>query len=52
MQSDIKQSGFKDVLDKFTDDDCNQQGIHTTKFGFAEIVRSKILRFICKKLGA
>tara|TARA_R110002074_G_scaffold400184_1_gene595066 strand:+ start:838 stop:1572 length:735 start_codon:yes stop_codon:yes gene_type:complete len=52
MQSDIKQSGFKDVLDKFTDDDCDQQGIHTTKFGFAEIVRSKILRFICKKLGA
>jgi phosphate starvation-inducible PhoH-like protein len=52
MQSDIRQSGFKEVFDKFNDEDCIQQGIHTTKFGFGEIVRSKILRFICKKLGA
>jgi len=52
MQSDIRQSGFKEVFDKFNDEDCIQQGIHTTKFGFGEIVRSKILRFIFKKLGA
>ena len=51
-QSDIRQSGFKDVFDKFTGEDSEAQGICTTKFGINEIVRSKILRFICKKLEA
>jgi len=51
-QSDIRQSGFTDVFDKFDDEECVDQGIHTIKFGIGEIVRSKILRFICKKLGA
>ena len=51
-QSDIRQSGFKDVFDKFNGEDSEDQGIYTTKFGLGEIVRSKILRFICQKLGA
>ena len=51
-QADIRQSGFKDVFDRFSDDECDTNGIHTTEFGLSEIVRSKILRFICKKLGA
>jgi phosphate starvation-inducible protein PhoH and related proteins len=51
-QSDIRQSGFKDVFDKFSGNDSETQGIYTIKFGLNEIVRSKILRFICQKLGA
>lgn len=51
-QSDIRQSGFKDVFDKFSGNDSETQGIYTSKFGLNEIVRSKILRFICQKLGA
>ena len=51
-QADVKQSGFSDVFNKFSDNDCQNNGIFTTKFGNAEIVRSKILRFICDKLGS
>lgn len=51
-QSDIRQSGFKDVFDKFSGNDSETQGIYTIKFGLNDIVRSKILRFICQKLGA
>ena len=51
-QSDIRHSGFKDVFDKFNCEESEEEGIFATKFGLAEIVRSKILRFICKKLGA
>jgi len=50
-QSDVKQSGFSNVYDKFSGDDCEEKGIYTFSFGNAEIVRSKILRFICEKLG-
>lgn len=50
-QSDVKQSGFKNVLDKFNSNDCEDKGIYTFKFGNDEIVRSKILRFICERLG-
>ena len=51
-QSDVKQSGFKEVFIRFTGEDCENQGIYTTHFGENEIVRSKILRFICNKLGS
>ncbi|MDB4396033.1 PhoH family protein [bacterium] len=51
-QSDVKQSGFASVLNRFTTDDCSDRGIYTHKFGVDEIVRSKILRFICDKLGS
>lgn len=51
-QSDVRQSGFADVLTKFDTDDCSDKGIYTHKFDVSEIVRSKILRFICDKLGS
>ncbi len=51
-QSDVKQSGFSNVFKKFASDDCNDKGIYTHLFGVEEIVRSKILRFICDKLAA
>ncbi len=50
-QSDVKQSGFKNVFDKFDSHECEDKGIHAFKFGNEEIVRSKILRFICERLG-
>ena len=50
-QADVKQSGFNDVFKRFSTDDSQNAGIHTVKFGNEEIVRSKILRFICSKLG-
>ena len=50
-QSDVKQSGFKNVFDKFDSNECEDKGIYTFKFGNEEIVRSKILRFICERLG-
>jgi phosphate starvation-inducible PhoH-like protein len=51
-QSDVRQSGFSDVFKRFNADDCADRGIFTHKFGVEEIVRSKILRFICDKLGS
>ena len=51
-QSDVRQSGFNDVFKRFNDDDCENKGIYAHKFGVEEIVRSKILRFICDKLGS
>lgn len=52
MQRDIGcKSGFKDVFDRFNDDDSIGMGIHTIQFGENEIVRSQILKFIVKKLG-
>lgn len=50
-QSDVRQSGFADVYKRFSTEDCNLKGIYTHKFGVEEIVRSKILRFICDKLA-
>ncbi len=51
-QSDVRQSGFNDVFKRFKTEDCEEKGIYTHKFGVEEIVRSKILRFICDKLGS
>ena len=51
-QSDVRQSGFNDVFKRFTTEDCSERGIYTHYFGVDEIVRSKILRFICDKLGS
>ncbi len=50
-QSDVKQSGFKNVFDRFNSVECEDKGIYAFKFGNAEIVRSKILRYICERLG-
>jgi phosphate starvation-inducible PhoH-like protein len=53
LQKDIgKHSGFKDILRCFDDEESMKQNIHTMTFGESEIVRSMILRFIVRKLGA
>lgn len=50
-QADIgKKTGFKDIFDKFNSAESEQNGIYTFKFGTSEIVRSKILRYICSVL--
>jgi phosphate starvation-inducible PhoH-like protein len=52
-QSDIgKQSGFKEVYDRFDTAECVDHKIHAFEFGESEIVRSKILKFIVKILEA
>lgn len=47
-----RQSGFKDVYDRFDTDECVDHKIHAFEFGESEIVRSKILKFIVKVLEA
>lgn len=51
-QSDISKSGFDDVLERFDKQESVDNNIHTFEFGESEIVRSKILRHICKALDA
>jgi phosphate starvation-inducible protein PhoH and related proteins len=51
FQSDIRgKSGFGPMFDKFDDDESKEMGIHTFSFNESDIVRSKILKFIIKKL--
>jgi len=51
FQSDINgKSGFKPMFDKFDDDGAKEMGIHTFSFNEGDIVRSKILKFIIKRL--
>jgi len=51
MQSDIDgKTGFKNMVDIFSDDDSKANGIDTFKFTNKDIVRSKILKFIISKL--
>lgn len=50
-QADIgKRTGFKDIFSKFKSTDSEVNGIHSFEFGTSEIVRSKILRYICSVL--
>ena len=50
-QADIgKKTGFKDIFDRFNNVESETNGIYTFKFGTSEIVRSKILRYICSVL--
>lgn len=50
-QADIgNKTGFKTIFDKFNNDESDANGIHTFNFGTSEIVRSKILRYICSVL--
>ena len=51
-QSDIKASGFDNVLERFDNQESVDNNIHAFEFGETEIVRSKILRYICRALGA
>ena len=51
FQSDINgKSGFRPMFNKFDDDASKEMGIHTFSFNEGDIVRSKILKFIIKKL--
>jgi len=51
MQPDINgKSGYRAMCDRFTDAESRKMGIHTFKFGIEDIKRSKILKFIIKRL--
>ena len=51
MHSDINgKSGFKPMFDLFNDEESRENGIHTFVFTERDILRSKILKFIVKKL--
>jgi phosphate starvation-inducible PhoH-like protein len=49
-QSNIKNSGFVNVYNSFNDEESVMNNIHCFEFGESEIVRSKILKFIARKL--
>ena len=50
-QSDINgKSGFIRMLNLFDDDDSHQNGIYTFRFTEDDILRSKLVKFIVKKL--
>lgn len=52
MQSDINShSGFKQVIDIFSDKESQEQGIIHIKLGTEDIMRSQIVRFIVEKLS-
>lgn len=50
MQSDIKYSGMKDIMDAFRNDESTENGIYTFKFTENDIVRSELVKFIVKML--
>ena len=51
MQADINgKSGFKPLFDLFNDSDCGENGIYTFEFTEDDIVRSKLVQFIAKKV--
>lgn len=50
MQSDIRNSGFQDIIDVFNDQESKDQGIQSFEFGSEDVMRSAILRFIMSKL--
>jgi phosphate starvation-inducible PhoH-like protein len=50
-QTDIgAKSGFKKMFDTFNDDDSKSNGIYTFEFTDDDIVRSKLVKFIIKKI--
>ena len=53
MQSDINgKTGFKEMFNLFDDPESQKQGIQCFSFGLQDIKRSKILRYIIKKLSS
>lgn len=52
-QADIgEKSGFNSIIKAFNDTECENNGIHVFKFTENDIVRSKILKLIARKLQA
>jgi len=53
MQSDINgRSGFKDMVNLFSDEESEEKGIHVFKFRESDIKRSEILKYIVKKISS
>jgi phosphate starvation-inducible PhoH-like protein len=53
QQADIgNKTGFKDIFNKFNKDESVEKGIYSFKFSTSEIMRSKILKYICATLGS
>ena len=51
MQADINgKTGYRAMCDRFSDNESKKMGIHAFKFGIEDIKRSKILKFIIKRL--
>ena len=51
MQADINgKTGYRAMCDRFSDVESKKMGIHAFKFGIEDIKRSKILKFIIKRL--
>lgn len=52
LQSDINgRSGFGDMMNLFDDNESEDSGIYCFRFNISDIKRSKILKFIIKKLS-
>lgn len=49
MQSDIRESGLKEVFLLFKNEESQKQGIHTFEFIDDDIVRDEVVRFIVDK---
>ena len=53
MQSDINgKSGFLDMFNLFNDTDSQENGVQCYSFGLEDIKRSKILKFIIRKISS
>ena len=50
MQSDIKNSGFKEIFNIFNDQESIENGVVCKEFTTNDIKRSEIVRFIVSKL--
>ena len=54
MQTDIKQEdkqgGFQSMTKIFSDEESREMGIHTFEFNEEDIMRSKLVKFLVKKL--
>ena len=50
MQSDIKNSGFKEIFNIFNDQESIENGVVCKEFTTNDIKRSEIVRFIVYKL--
>lgn len=50
-QSDIgNKSGFKKMIELFSDEDSRENGVYTFEFTEDDIVRSKLVKFLIKKM--
>jgi predicted ribonuclease YlaK len=50
FQSDIKNSGFKKIINTFDDEESRKMGIYALEFDKKDIIRDKLLSYIIDKL--